>query len=112
MPSNINVAPLPMPHSTDFSGTYMFILTEPNDPKRPGPGCSKLITSLINVLLKFQMLISDICQYFLLKKCEKLLHSLIFYKKTSYYSCARPAQCFPYWSLYGYTLWCRRCVPG
>ena len=39
----------------------------------PGPGCSKLTTSLVNVLLKFQMLISEICQYFLLKKCEKLL---------------------------------------
>ena len=37
-----------------------------------GPGCSKLTTSLINVSLKFQTLISEICQYFLLKKCEKL----------------------------------------
>ena len=41
--------------------------------KTSGPGCSKLTTSLVNVLLKFQMLISNICQYFLLKKCEKLL---------------------------------------
>ena len=40
----------------------------------PGPGCSKLMTSLVNVSLKFQTLISHICQYFLLKKCEKLLH--------------------------------------
>ena len=32
-------------------------------------GCSKLMTSLVNVLLKFQMLVSEICQYFLLKKC-------------------------------------------
>ena len=38
-----------------------------------GPGCSKLTTSLVNVSLKFQTLISEICQYFLLKKCEKLL---------------------------------------
>ena len=38
-----------------------------------GPGCSKLTTSLVNVSLKFQTLISRICQYFLLKKCEKLL---------------------------------------
>ena len=37
------------------------------------PGCSKLTTSLVNVSLKFQTLISEICQYFLLKKCEKLL---------------------------------------
>ena len=33
----------------------------------PGPGCSKLTTSLVNVSLKFQTLISEICQYFLLK---------------------------------------------
>ena len=39
----------------------------------PGPGCSKLTMSLVNVSLKFQTLISNICQYFLLKKCEKLL---------------------------------------
>ena len=32
-----------------------------------GPGCSKLTTSLVYVLLKFQPLISQICQYFLLK---------------------------------------------
>ena len=38
------------------------------------PSCSKLMTSLFNILLKFQMLISEICQYFfLLKRCEKLL---------------------------------------
>ena len=35
--------------------------------------CSKLTMPLVNVLLKFRMLISGICQYFLLKKCEKLL---------------------------------------
>ena len=39
----------------------------------PGPGCSKLTTSFVNVLLNFQTLLSQICQYFLLKKCEKLL---------------------------------------
>ena len=39
-----------------------------------GPGCSKLTMSLVNVSLKFQMLISEICRYFLLKKCVKLLH--------------------------------------
>ena len=41
--------------------------------KLTGPGCSKLTTSLVNVSLKFQTLISEICQYFLLKKCKKLL---------------------------------------
>ena len=35
--------------------------------KRSGPGCSKLTASLVNVSLKFQTLISNICQYFLLK---------------------------------------------
>ena len=40
---------------------------------RTGAGCSKLTTALVNVSLKFQMLISQIRQYFLLKKCEKLL---------------------------------------
>ena len=40
----------------------------------PGPSCSKLTTSFVNVSLKFQTLISEICQYFLLEKCEKLLH--------------------------------------
>ena len=38
-----------------------------------GSGCSKLTTSLVNVSLNFQMSISEIHQYFLLKKCEKLL---------------------------------------
>ena len=37
------------------------------------PGCSKLKTSLVNETLKFQKLISQIPQYFLLKKCVKLL---------------------------------------
>ena len=31
---------------------------------QPGPSCSKLTMSLVNVSLKFQMLISEICQYF------------------------------------------------
>ena len=41
--------------------------------KISGPNCSKLTTSLVNVSLTFQTLISEIRQYFLLKKCEKLL---------------------------------------
>ena len=48
-------------------------LMEELDVFRSGPGCSKLTTSLVNEPLKFQMLISQIGQYFLLKKCEKLL---------------------------------------
>ena len=47
--------------------------------KIPGPSCSKLTTSLVNVSLNFQKLISLICQYFLLKKCEKLLQSKSFF---------------------------------
>ena len=41
-----------------------FISKQPR--KRTGPGCSKLTTSLVNVSLKFQTLISQIRQYFLL----------------------------------------------
>ena len=37
-------------------------------------GCSKLTTSLMNISLNFQTLISDVCQYFWLKNYEKLLH--------------------------------------
>ena len=52
---------------------------------KPGPSCSKLTTSLVNVSLKFQTSISEVHQYFLLKKCEKLLQcksfSHIFNKK-------------------------------
>ena len=47
--------------------------------KRSGPGCSKLTSLLVNVSLKFQTLLSQICQYFLLKKCAKA--SLIFSTK-------------------------------
>ena len=55
--------------------------------KSSGSGCSKLTTSLVNVSLKFQMLISQIHLYFLLKKCVKLLQcksfSHFFYKNIS-----------------------------
>ena len=44
------------PETTQVSGTVFT--------KRAGPGCSKLTASLVNVSLKFQMLISEICQYF------------------------------------------------
>ena len=42
--------------------------------KTTGPGCSEQMMSLVNETLKFQTLISQIRQHFLLKKCEKLLH--------------------------------------
>ena len=51
-----------------------------------GPDCSKLTTSLVNISLKFQTLISQISQYFLLKKkCVMLKASLIFSTKKSVY---------------------------
>ena len=49
-----------------------------NAATQPGPGCSKLTTSLVNVSLKFQTLIAEICQYVLLKKCEKVQKLLSF----------------------------------
>ena len=42
------------------------------------------LTLLVSISLKFQTLISQICQYFLLKKCEELLQCkapLIFLNK-------------------------------
>ena len=52
---------------------HIMIIYKGGMSKRPGPGCSKLTTSLVNVSLNFQKLFSQICQYFLLKNCEKLL---------------------------------------
>ena len=46
--------------------------------KRPGPGCSKLTTSLVNVSLKFQTLISEIRQYFLLKNMRSFCDAKAF----------------------------------
>ena len=51
----------------------------------PGPSCSKVTTSLVNDSLNFRKLSSQICQYFLLKKCEKLLLSSFFQQKISVY---------------------------
>ena len=47
-----------------------------------GPGFLKLTTSLVNETLKFQMLISHLCQYFLLKKVSAKA-SLIFSTKNT-----------------------------
>ena len=55
-----------------YGSSYGVTLTEMSN-YIAGPGCSKLTTSLVTDLLKFETLISQICQYFLLKKCEKLL---------------------------------------
>ena len=45
--------------------------------KRSGPSCSKLMTSLVNISLKFHTSVSEICQYFLLKNCAKRLQCKI-----------------------------------
>ena len=37
-----------------------------------GPGCSKLKMSLFNVTLKFQTLISEICQMFFVEKMREV----------------------------------------
>ena len=45
--------------------------------RRNGEACRARMScfwSLVNLSLNFQKLISQICQYFLLKNCEKLLH--------------------------------------
>ena len=56
---------------------FCFIVTQQwsylGDNCTPGPSFSTLMTLLVNETLKFQMLTSQICKYFLLKKCEKLL---------------------------------------
>ena len=47
----------------------------------PGPGCSKLKTSLVNVSLNFQKLISQICQYFFVEKMGGVQKLLSFFKQ-------------------------------
>ena len=54
-----------------------------------GPDCLKLTTSLINVSLKFQTLISQIYQYFLLKNVSAKA-SFIFSTKISVYLVRKP----------------------
>ena len=48
--------------------------TEILSTKTSGPGYSKLTTLLVNVSLKFQMHISEICQYFLLKNVRNFFN--------------------------------------
>ena len=43
------------------------ILKKSSPCKTPGPGCSK-VTLLVNISLNFQKIISQVSQYFLLKK--------------------------------------------
>ena len=65
------------------SCSFQWILMKPSR-YCSGPGCSKLTMSLVNVSLKFQMLISNIRQYFLLKNVRSFCSakaSLIFSTK-------------------------------
>ena len=56
--------------------------------EQSGPGCSKLTKSLVNISLKFQTSISDLIQYFWLKRCEKVLQS-----KSFSHFCNKKYQC-------------------
>ena len=53
--------------------------------KWPGPSCSKLTTSLAKVLLKFQMLVTEISQYLFLKNvrsfCSAVQKPLSFFQQ-------------------------------
>ena len=51
-----------------------------------GTSCSKLTMSLVNFHLKFQVLISEIIQYFFVKKCEKQKLLSFFQQKIPVYS--------------------------
>ena len=53
--------------NTDLSFLWYDSLHSRWESYYPGPGCSKLTMSLVNVSLNFQKFISQICQYFLLK---------------------------------------------
>ena len=50
-----------------------------NEKRRVIPGTPSYPGLLVNVLLKFQMLISEICKLFFLKTCEKLLQKLLLF---------------------------------
>ena len=71
-----------MSHKIDRS--YITFKTIPNWSIEPsGPGCSKLTTLLVNVLLKFLTLMSQIHQYFFV---EKTVRSFCIAKASLIYS--------------------------
>ena len=53
-----------------FAQWYPFTIkmTSSSWNQSPGPSYSKLTTFLVNILLKFQMLVSEICQIFFVEK--------------------------------------------
>ena len=59
-------------HSVTSTLLHMHFKDTNSSNLTPGPSCSILTTSLVNVSLKFQTLILQIHCYFLLKKCESL----------------------------------------
>ena len=75
----IEVVPIVIKPSGKFPIVTVEVTIKYEAPHLLGAGCSKLTTSLVNVSLKFQMLISEIYQYFLLEKCEKLLQCKSFF---------------------------------
>ena len=64
--------------------TLYSIINAMESSKIPGPACSKLTTSLVNVSLLFQTLISQICQYICRKNVRSFCTAkafLIFFNK-------------------------------
>ena len=61
---------------------HAYAQNSPDNRVISGPGCSKLMTSLVNILLKFQMLISEKCQNFWLKTTKNI--SVFGYKKVKH----------------------------
>ena len=56
--------------------------------ERPGPGCSKVTATLVDEALKFQMLISQICQYFCRKNVQRSFCSFFqFFNQLENYVC-------------------------
>ena len=84
MYGNLKMICAGQPH--DFTTYQVSALLDVNCKRSlSGPGCSKLTISLVNVSLKFQTLISNIRQYFLSKKCVKLLLLSLFQQKNLVY---------------------------
>ena len=62
--------------------------------KISGPSCSELTMSLVNDLLKFTSSDTQICWYFLLKKCEWLLQCKSYCKSYSHFFSAKATHIF------------------
>ena len=60
--------------SNALDGAICKNLLQHQEMQKPGPSCSKLMTSLVNVLLKFQTLILQIHCYFFVEKNVRILN--------------------------------------